>query len=191
MSNWGTKYALKLKHLGVKFIWPENPSREIHINREGGDTYIHGNVHFDEGEGPGGEGGGSVTKEYVDEAVAGNTVGAGRRFSGVNVMPSSSNYFSTDSAQPGSVKKIYMHPDFLASYIEGPGKRFKRGGWIDIHDADGADGPNTTLGMYFVYSLTKDSNGNPYFSVHGMSTVNRNLIVGTNYGMSFACSFNS
>ena len=129
-----------------------------------------------------------INKKYIDTAVGGSTVGAGRKFSGVNVMPSSSNYFATDAAQPKDVKKIWMHDDFLNQYIEGPGKKFKSGGWIDIHEVDGI---RRTLGMYFVYNLAKDSNGHRYFTVHGMSTVNNNLIVGTNYGMSFACSFNS
>ena len=133
-------------------------------------------------------GGGSVSKLYIDTAVAGSTVGAGRKFSGVNVMPSSSNYFATDAAQPKDVKKIWMHDDFLTTYIEGPGKSFKGGGWIDIHDVGDS---RETLGMYFVYNLATDSNGRRYFTVHGMSTTNRNLIVGYNYGMSFACSFNS
>lgn len=47
MTNWATQYALKLKKLGVKFIYPDGTHGEIHINREGGDTYLHGNVHFD------------------------------------------------------------------------------------------------------------------------------------------------
>ena len=47
MTNWVTQYAVKLKKLGVKFIHPEGTDGEIHINREGGDTYLHGNVHFD------------------------------------------------------------------------------------------------------------------------------------------------
>ena len=47
MTNWVTQYALKLKKLGVKYVYPEGAHGEIHINREGGDTYLHGNVHFD------------------------------------------------------------------------------------------------------------------------------------------------
>jgi len=125
-------------------------------------------------------------KEYIDKAVEGNTVGAGRKFSGVNVMPSNSNYFATDAAQPGDVKKIYMHPDFLESYIDGPGKRFRRGGWIDIHEASGY---RKTWGMYFVYSINTDSNGWRYFDVHGTSPVNFNLIAGQNYGIDISCSF--
>ena len=127
-----------------------------------------------------------LNKAYIDKAVEGNTVGAGRKFSGVNVMPSNSNYFATDAAQPGDVKKIYMHPDFLESYIDGPGKRFRRGGWIDIHEASGY---RKTWGMYFVYSINTDSNGWRYFDVHGTSPVNFNLIAGQNYGIDISCSF--
>jgi len=128
-----------------------------------------------------------LNKAYIDNAVSGNAVGAGRKFSGVNVMPSSSNYFATDAVQPKDVKKIWLHPDFLETYIEGPGKRFKRGGWIALNETSGL---RRTWGMYFVYSINTDSNGWRYFDVHGMSTVNNNLIVGTNYGLSIACSFN-
>jgi len=125
-------------------------------------------------------------KEYIDKAVEGITIGSGKKFSGVNVMPSSNSYFATDAAQPKDVKKIYYHPDFLESYIDGPGKRFRRGGWIDLHETSGL---RKTLGMYFVYSINTAENGWRYLSVHGMSTVNQNLITNTNYGIDISCSF--
>jgi len=170
----------------VSYAFPKKQPNGTEITLENGVTYKYDSIKNTWGvQGVEGQ---LINKEYIDTAVGGNAVGAGRKFSGVNVMPSSSNYFATDSAQPGNVKKIWMHKEFLETWIEGPGKKFKRGGWINIHDASS---PQQTLGMYFVYSLVNPSDGHKYFAVHGMGPTNRNLIVNTNYGMSFACSFNS
>ena len=128
-----------------------------------------------------------VTKDYVDEAAKGVRVSAGRTFQGYSGYPTSTSNFTTNSAQPGSVKKIYMHRDYMEAHFQGPGKTFKHGGAIDIHDASTQE----VIGMYFAYRLIDNGGSDIYFSVHGLSTTSRNLIAGTNYGMSFACSFNS
>ena len=171
----------------MSYAFPKGQPNGTEIELSNGVTYKYDAIKNTWGvEGVDGQ---LINKTYIDRAVGGSTVGAGRTFQGYSGQyPTSSNYFTTDAAQPGNVKKIWMHDDFLNQYIEGPGKKFKGGGWIDIHDVGDS---RETLGMYFVYNLATDSNGHRYFTVHGMSTVNNNLIVGTNYGMSFACSFDS
>ena len=128
-----------------------------------------------------------VTKSYVINAVKGHLVSAGRTFQGYSGFPTSTSKFTTDNAQPGMVTKIYMHRDYMEQHFQGPGKTFKHGGAIDIHDASTQE----VIGMYFAYRLIDNGGSDIYFSVHGLSTTSRNLIAGTNYGMSFACSFNS
>ena len=169
------------------YAFPKNSANGTEITLENGVTYKYDSIKNTWGvQGVESQ---LINKAYIDTAVGGNAVGAGRTFQGyAGQYPTNSNYFTTDAAQPKDVKKIWMHDDFLNMWIEGPGKTFKRGGWIDIHEVSGI---RRTLGMYFVYNIAKDSNGHRYFTVHGMSTVNNNLIVGTNYGLDFACSFNS
>lgn len=128
-----------------------------------------------------------VTKSYVTNAIKGHLVSAGRTFQGYSGYPTSESKFTTNSARPGSVTKIYMHRDFMTRHFQGPGRTFKYGGAIDIHDA----GTQETLGMYFAYRLIDNGGSDIYFDVHGLSTTNSNLISGTNYGMTFAVSFDS
>ena len=47
MSNWGSRFAMHLQKLKVKEILPQNKDGEIHINEDEGNTYLHGQVHFE------------------------------------------------------------------------------------------------------------------------------------------------
>ena len=132
----------------------------------------------------------AANKEYVDQVGVGSSVSAGRTFQGAlpnSGYPTSYNNFVTNSGYPAYVNQIYLHPDFIETHIDGPGKTFRSGGWIYIYDVSGN---KETMGMYLIISLNTDSNGYKYLSVHGMGA-NRNLITGTNYGIGIACSFNS
>ena len=132
----------------------------------------------------------AANKEYVDQVGVGSSVSAGRTFQGAlpnSGYPTSYNNFVTNSGYPAYVNQIYLHPDFIETHIDGPGKTFRSGGWIYIYDVSGN---KETMGMYLIISLNTDSNGYKYLSVHGMGA-NRNLITGTNYGIGIACSFDS
>ncbi len=48
MSNWISHYAMHLQKLKVREILPQNADSEIHINEDGGDTFLHGKVHFED-----------------------------------------------------------------------------------------------------------------------------------------------
>jgi len=126
-----------------------------------------------------------TNKGYVDTAVSGANVSAGRSWQGVNRRPDSSTKFCTDATQPKNVKKIWMHRDFIEQYIQGPNRTFRAGGMITI-DKDGE-----VLGMYVVYQLVDQGDKEIYFAVKGISTTNYNFISNQNYGVTLYCAFNS
>lgn len=126
-----------------------------------------------------------TNKGYVDTAVSGANVSAGRSWQGVNRRPDSSTKFCTDATQPKNVKKIWMHRDFIEQYIQGPTRTFRAGGMITI-DKDGE-----VLGMYVVYQLVDQGDKEIYFAVKGISTTNYNFISNQNYGVTLYCAFNS